>query len=74
MEIKTTEHIATTEEYVFRVKSSDGNEYIYAANIINNHVAESSETDVYRSDNSTPYPPDHDEIVTKIEEQLTTMY
>ena len=58
-------HAATREEYGIRVTSTDGKKYVYIANVINNHISKTSETDVYCLNGR---PEDHDDIVTKIEE------
>ena len=75
MEIQTSEHVATTDEYQYKVLSEDGDEYTYTATVTNQHYPfEDSSTNVFLSNNATPYPKDHDDIVEKIEESLTTMY
>jgi len=65
------EHLATTEEYQLKVVSSDWEEYIYYATITDDHSIEQSYINVETKEEE---PEDHEEIVNKIEQSLSTMY
>ena len=74
MTILSQEHIATTEEYQFKVQSEDWDEYTYNATVCTQYYPFEDCSINVEIGNSANLPIDHDEIVEKIEQSLSTMY